>query len=57
MINWIEEKNMRFRIWSSSISLLNTAWDLKQQKQRVFPQTEYCLLFEVARLGEKQILS
>ena len=30
---------------------------LKRQKQRVFPQTEYCLLFEVARLGEKQILS
>ena len=30
---------------------------LEQQKRRVIPQTEYCLPFEVARLGEKQVLS
>ena len=55
MINWIEEKSLRFRIWLNPISLFNTAC-LKQQKEWVIPQTKYCLLFEVARLGEKQIL-
>ena len=27
MINWVEEKMIRFRIWLSSIWLLNTTWD------------------------------
>ena len=47
----LSKKSLHFRIWLNPISLFNTAW-LKQQKERVIPQTEYCLPFEVFDNGQ-----
>ena len=57
MINWVEEKNDTFSNLVEFDLTVEYHVRLKQQKRRVIPQTEYCLPFEVARLGEKQVLS
>ena len=57
MINWVEEKNDTFSNLVEFDFTVEYCVRLEPQKRRVIPQTEYCLPFEVARLGKKQVLS